>query len=171
MCVINFSELYSLYYKRLFHISFSITRDRYLAEDVVQETFIKALKKADTIAEQSKVGAWLSVIATRTAIDFVRVERKKKGILMEKDMLESLGKEMKHNVEEEVETGIMAEQVNTAIKKLNHEYQDVLLLKIGHGLKEHEIARALDLNPGTVKTRIYRARKQLKQLFLKQLSA
>ncbi|WP_462408702.1 RNA polymerase sigma factor [Neobacillus sp. Marseille-QA0830] len=171
MCVINFSEIYSQYYKRLYHISYSITRDLHLAEDIVQETFIKALKKADTIEEHTKIGAWLSVIATRTAIDFIRAERKKKGILMEKDMLESLGKEMKHNVEEEVETGMMAEQVSCAISKLNHEYQDVLMLKIGHGLKEHEIARALDLNPNTVKTRIYRARRQLKQLFLKQLSA
>ncbi|WP_251550868.1 RNA polymerase sigma factor [Neobacillus muris] len=171
MSGIDFSELYSLYYKRMFHICYSITRDRYLAEDVVQETFIKALRKADTIEDQTKVGAWLSVIATRTAIDFVRVERKKKGILMEKAMLESLGNEMKHNVEEEVETGLMAEQVNVAIQKLNHEYQDVLWLKIGRGLKEHEIARALDIKPSTVKTRIYRARQQLKQLFLKQVSA
>lgn len=168
---IDFSEVYRMYYKRLFHISYSITRDLHLAEDVVQETFIKAMKKVETIEDATKVGAWLSVIATRTAIDFVRIERKKNAILMEQEMLEFLGKEMKQNVEEEVETGILVEEVNCAIGKLTHEYRDVLILKLGNGLKENEIASILDLKPSTVKTRIYRARKQLKLLFLKQISA
>ncbi|WP_040206133.1 RNA polymerase sigma factor [Neobacillus jeddahensis] len=168
---VDFSEVYKEFYKRLFHISYSITRDLHLAEDVVQETFIKAMNKVDTIEDAKKVGAWLSVIATRTAIDFVRKERKTKAILMEQDMLECLGKEMQQNVEEEVESGMLAEQVHCAIGKLTHEYRDVLTLKISHGLKEHEIASILDLNPSTVKTRIYRGRKQLKLLCLKQISA
>ncbi|WP_190284831.1 RNA polymerase sigma factor [Bacillus sp. S3] len=168
---IDFSEVYRLYYKRLFHISFSITRDLHLAEDVVQESFIKAMKKVDTIEDEKKMGAWLSVIATRTAIDYVRSERKKKAVLMEQEMLECLGKEMKQNVEEEVEFELLTEQVNHAIGKLTLEYQDVLKLKIGQGLKEHEIASVLNLKPSTVKIRIYRARKKLKLLFLKQICA
>ncbi|WP_235846504.1 RNA polymerase sigma factor [Neobacillus drentensis] len=169
--MIDFSEIYSLFYKRLFHIGYSITRDLHLAEDVVQETFIKAMKKIETIEEDSKVGAWLSVIATRTAIDFVRIERKKKGIPMEQESFECLGKVMKQNVEEEVEIGFLVEEVYRAIRKLTHEYQDVLMLKLGQGLKENEIAHVLDLKPSTVKTRIYRARKQLKLLYLDQIGA
>ena len=169
--MIDFSEIYSLYYKRLFHIGYSITRDLHLAEDVVQETFIKAMKKVETIEEDSKIGAWLSVIATRTAIDLLRIERKKNGIPMEKERLESLGIVMKQNVEEEVETGFLMEQVRCAIGKLTHDYQDVLMLKLDQGLKEYEIAAVLDLKPSTVKTRIYRARKQLKLHFLDQVGA
>jgi RNA polymerase sigma factor (sigma-70 family) len=169
--LIDFSEIYNLFYKRLFHIGYSITGDLHLAEDVVQETFIKAMKKVETIEAECKIGAWLSVIATRTAIDFVRIERKKKGIPMDMDMLECLGGIMKQNVEEEVETGILMEQVHDAIRKLTLEYQDVLMLKLGNGLKEKEIAHVLDLKPSTVKTRIYRARKQLRLLFLDQIGA
>ncbi|MBO0959796.1 RNA polymerase sigma factor [Neobacillus sp. MM2021_6] len=168
---IDFSEVYRMYYKRLFHISYSITRDLHLAEDVVQETFIKAMKKVETIEEEKKMGAWLSVIATRTAIDYVRSERKKHATLMEEDMLECLGTEMMQNVEEEVELASFQEQVNAAIATLTTEYQAVLNLKLLHGLKEYEIASVLDIKPSTVKTRIYRARKQLKLLFLKQLTA
>jgi RNA polymerase sigma-70 factor (ECF subfamily) len=170
MTTVNFSEVYSMFYKRLFQIGYSITRDVHLAEDVVQETFIKAIKKSETIEDESKVGAWLSVIATRTAIDFVRSERKKKGILMEQDMLECLGKEMKQNVEEEVESGMMHAEINNAFQKLKLDYQDVLVLKIGQGLKEQEIAEVLELNAATVKTRIYRGRKLLKHFFLQQQS-
>jgi DNA-binding NarL/FixJ family response regulator len=52
-----------------------------------------------------------------------------------------------------------------SLKKLSNEYQMVLILKLQHGLKENEIARLLRLKTCTVKTRIYRARKQLKQVF------
>lgn len=170
VCNINFSEVYQANYKRLFHIAYSITRDSYLAEDVVQETFIKAMNKADTVEEESKISSWLSVIATRTAIDFVRRERRKRGIPMEQEMMEFLGKETKQNVEEEVASGILTEQVNQAIGTLKPDYQHVLKLKLGNGLKEQEIASVLDLKPSTVKIRLFRARKQLKLLFHEQLN-
>ncbi|PWW28292.1 RNA polymerase sigma-70 factor (ECF subfamily) [Cytobacillus oceanisediminis] len=166
---IDFSELYSLHYKRLFHISLSITRDAYLAEDVVQETFIKAMKKAETIEDKQKVGAWLAVIAGRTALDFVRKEKRKPTIPMEQEMIECLGKKTMQNVEQEVQSGFMAEEINSAIRQLTRDYQDVLFLKLDKGLKEHEIASILNLKQSTVKTRIFRARKQLKMMV--QMSA
>ncbi|MFC4798775.1 RNA polymerase sigma factor [Neobacillus sp. GCM10023253] len=161
---LDFTELYSLYYKRLFVISYSITRDRFHAEDVVQETFIKALNKAGTIEEQGKMGAWLSVIAARTAIDFIRREKRKKAVPFEHDLLELMGKETKQNVEQEVETGLLFEEINEAIGTLQYEQQELLMLKFTKGLKEEEIANVLQLNPNTVKTKIYRARKKLKLL-------
>ncbi|WP_034263477.1 RNA polymerase sigma factor [Bacillus sp. J33] len=160
----DFSELYKLHYKRLYHISYSVTGDAYLAEDVIQETFIKAMKKAETIIDEDKVGAWLSVIARRTALDVIRRERKKTAVPMEQEMLESLCVITKQNVEQEVESGFTAEEINGAVKQLTRNYQDVLLLKVERGLKEHEIAALLNLKPSTVKTRIFRARKQLKSM-------
>ncbi|MBT2687217.1 RNA polymerase sigma factor [Bacillus sp. ISL-47] len=165
----DFSELYSLHYKRLYHISFSITRDAYMAEDVVQETFIKAMKKAETIHDEQKVGAWLAVIAGRTALDFIRKEKRKTVIPMEQEMIECLGIKTKQNVEQEVQAGLMAEEINSAVRQLTRDYQDVLFLKLDQGLKEHEIASILNLKPSTVKTRIFRARKQLKMIV--QMSA
>ena len=168
---IDFSELYCLFYKKLFQIGYSITRDFHLAEDVVHETFIKAMKKAETIEEEKKVGAWLSAIATRTAIDFVRQEKKKKGILMEHEMLECLGKVTNQNVEEMVESSFFVGQIKNAVRKLKLEDQHLLMLKHSHGLKEREIAIVLNLKLCNVKSKIYRARKQLKLLFLEQISA
>ncbi|MCA1031268.1 RNA polymerase sigma factor [Bacillus timonensis] len=166
---IDFSEIYDVAYKRLFHIAYSITRNVHLAEDVVQDAFLKAMQKATTIQDRSKTIAWLSVITTRTAIDTLRKEKRK--IPMEQNMLEALGKEMKQNVEQEVETGLFVDDIKSAIKQLTKEYQHVLLLKLKLGLKENEIADVLNLNPCTVKTRIHRARKQLKMLCQRQISA
>lgn len=160
----DITELYTCHYKRLYHICFSMTRDAYLAEDIVQETFIKAMKKAETIIDEEKAGAWLSVIARRTALDVIRKERRKAAVPMEQDMLECLGVATKQNVEQEVESGFAAEEITGAVKKLTGSYRDILLLKIDRGLKEREIAAMLNLNPSTVKTRIFRARKQLKMM-------
>ncbi|RBP95897.1 RNA polymerase sigma-70 factor (ECF subfamily) [Cytobacillus firmus] len=160
----DITELYTCHYKRLYHICFSMTRDAYLAEDIVQETFIKAMKKAETIIDEEKAGAWLSVIARRTALDVIRKERRKTAVPMEQDMLECLGIAAKQNVEQEVESGFAAEEITGAVKKLTGSYRDILLLKIDRGLKEREIAAMLNLNPSTVKTRIFRARKQLKMM-------
>ena len=52
-------------------------RDRFLAEEIVQEAFIKAYKKMDLFVEDEKIGAWLLIITTQTAIDFKRKERRK----------------------------------------------------------------------------------------------
>ncbi|OHX42763.1 RNA polymerase sigma factor [Cytobacillus oceanisediminis] len=160
----DITELYTCHYKRLYHICFSMTRDAYLSEDIVQETFIKAMKKAETIIDEEKAGAWLSVIARRTALDVIRRERRKAAVPMEQDMLECLGVATKQNVEQEVESGFAAEEITGAVKKLTGSYRDILLLKIDRGLKEREIAAMLNLNPSTVKTRIFRARKQLKMM-------
>ncbi|MDR4887734.1 sigma-70 family RNA polymerase sigma factor [Fredinandcohnia sp. QZ13] len=163
----EFSKIYHEYNSRLFRISYSITRDIHTAEDVVHETFIKAINKMDTLEDENKMGAWLSSIATRTAIDFVRMERNKKGTPMDHELIECLGKTMKQNVEEEVETNMVMEQIYQATRKLKQEYQDVLTLKIWHGLQENQIAHILNLKPCTVKTRIYRARKELRGFLVK----
>lgn len=168
---LDMTTIYTLYYKRVYQISYNIVKDPYLAEDIVQETFIKAIKHLDSIKEARKVGAWLSVIASRTAIDFLRKERNKKGIVMDQEMLDYLGKEMKQNVAEDVEVSMLSEEVSLAISKLTSNCKSVLVLRLEKGLKDQEIAHVLDLTLATVKTRIYRARKQLKRMFEDQMSA
>jgi RNA polymerase sigma factor (sigma-70 family) len=157
---------YETHKKRLFHISYSITRDSYLAEDAVQETFIKALNKAHTILDKEKLGAWLNVTAARTAIDFVRRERKKSCQPMEIEAIDALGNVKSEAVESMVEAQQMEAQINRAINTLGDGYRDILHLKASKGLKEKEIAEMLNLKPCTVKTRLYRARKRLRPLFI-----
>ncbi|GLB59509.1 RNA polymerase sigma factor [Cytobacillus sp. NCCP-133] len=163
---LDMREIYHLYYKKLFHIAICITRDHYLAQDVVQETLIKAYKKMDTIDDQDKLGAWLSAIATRTAIDFVRKERKtNERILDSVDFEKCL--ERKHNdAGQEAEINMLQEQIYKYVDSLSPDQKRVFLLKTKHGLKEREIAEILHLNPNTVKTKLYRIRQQLKEMLL-----
>ena len=164
----EFQAIYVQFYKRLFHAVYPITRDRFLAEDVVQETFLKAFRKMDTIADKQKIGAWLSSIAVRTAIDTIRKESK--GIIMEDSAVEKEYNKTKwlQNVEQEVEAGLLKQELQYEISLLDLEHQAIFHLKVNRGLKEEEIAEKLHLKPATVKTRIYRIRKHLKTVYNKR---
>ncbi|KAF0824542.1 RNA polymerase sigma factor [Cytobacillus firmus] len=157
-------EICRLYNKRLYHIAYSITRDHYLAQDVVQETLIKAYKKMDSIDDQDKLGAWLSSIATRTAIDFVRKERRTNERIQDSVDFENCMESRYSDTGQEAEINMLQEQIYAYVDSLSYEQKRVFLLKTKHGLKEREIADILHLNPNTVKTKLYRVRQQLREI-------
>lgn len=167
-CSIDMKDICDQYYKRVFHAAYGVTRDYYLAQDVVQETFLKAYQKIDTIQDKEKMGAWLTSIATRTAIDFIRKERKTNEKLAAITHLENTNIESNQNVEQEVEFNMLNEQIQEVINSLSPDQKSVFLLKINYGLKEREIADLLKLNQNTVKTKLYRIRKFLKAILLEK---
>ncbi|PWW28416.1 RNA polymerase sigma-70 factor (ECF subfamily) [Cytobacillus oceanisediminis] len=168
---LDMSEICNLYNKRLFHIAYCITRDHYLAQDVVQETLIKAFEKIDTIEDQKKLGAWLSAIATRTAIDFVRKERRTYERIADCIDLENCLERNHLDAGQEAEMNMLQEQIYAYVDSLSPDQKRVFLLKVNHGLKEREIADILQLNPNTVKTKIFRVRKQLREMLGDRYSA
>jgi RNA polymerase sigma factor (sigma-70 family) len=173
MAYIDFDELYKKHEKKLRHIAFNITKDRHLSEDVVQETFIKAYKKIDTIEDTEKIGAWLLAIAGRTAIDYLRAEKRRKWLPSDQSLMEQLfsDKDLNASIEKEVEIILFKEDIQHLLYKLTTDYQEVLILRVQYGLKEEEIASQLNLKSGTVKTRLHRARKQLKKVMTEKYPA
>jgi RNA polymerase sigma factor (sigma-70 family) len=173
MANIDFDELYRMYSKKLIQIAYSITKDRHLAEDVVQETFIKAFKKVDTIVDEHKIGSWLSAIAARTAIDYLRAEKRRRWLPSDQSIMEQIfsNDHSEQSIEEEVEMLLFKEQLQHMLYLLTKEYQQVLVLKLQYGLKENEIASKLNIKSGTVKTRLHRARKQLKKVMSEKYPA
>lgn len=145
--------------KLLFHIAFGITRDYHLAQDVVQETYIKAYQKWDTVVDDAKLRSWLSSIVTRTAIDFVRKEKRRKEVLETGITYKEVASH--NNVEEEVNHLLLQKEITKAFGVLTLSQQSVLHLKVVEGMKEKEIAETLHLNQNNVKTVLYRARKKL----------
>jgi RNA polymerase sigma factor (sigma-70 family) len=173
MAYIDFDELYRKHEKKLCHIAYSITKDRHLAEDVVQETFIKAYKKIETIEDTQKIGAWLAAIAGRTAIDYLRAEKRRKWLPSDQSLMEQIfsDQDIIHSIEKEVEIILFKEEIQHLLYMLTQEYQQVLVLRLQYGLKEDEIAYKLNLKSGTVKTRLHRARKQLKKVMTEKYPA
>ncbi|TCP29162.1 RNA polymerase sigma-70 factor (ECF subfamily) [Scopulibacillus darangshiensis] len=159
----DLEELYQTFYQRVYRAAMVICRDPYLAEDIIQETFIKAIKKLDTLADHQKIGPWLLTIASRTAIDTLRKEKRKRALsldsiaMFKKDMLMEAC-----DVERDVESLLFEQEVQADINQLKPEFREIILLKCFKGLKENEIAAKLGLSKGTVKSRLYRARQQMR---------
>jgi RNA polymerase sigma factor (sigma-70 family) len=170
LCVneIDYNFLYEQFYEKLFKIAYYITKDSYLSEDIIQEAFLKAYQKVSTIKDVKKIGSWLSTITKRTAIDMVRKESRSQTLPIEDNLLEILScKSTTPSIEKEMEVVFLTKEVYEEIKHLKPEQREVIELKVIKGLRDDEIAAVLDINKATVKTRIFRARKNLKDLLLK----
>ena len=138
----------------LLRFAFWLSRDRALAEDVVQESMLRAWKAQDSLLNEAAAKPWLLTIVRR---EYARTfERKRLNIV---DVDELIAKE-------EPTLAAAEEQdiadVRAAMMKLPDEYREPLVLQVLMGYSTAEIARELDLSGPAVLTRLCRARKQLR---------
>jgi RNA polymerase sigma factor (sigma-70 family) len=130
------------------------------ANDLVQDTLIKAIRYHELYREGTNLKAWLYTIMRNTFINDYRQNQKRKGILDITDDIPSnkLVKSASNNLGE---NAFLMEDINKALKNLQSEYA-IPFFKYFEGYKYHEIAEELQIPIGTVKTRIHCARQILK---------
>ncbi|WP_163539470.1 RNA polymerase sigma factor [Gracilibacillus sp. YIM 98692] len=161
----EFRLLYEMFYSRVYRDVYFITRDSHLAQDALQETFVKAYNNMYRVEDKERIGAWLSTIATRTAIDYLR-RRKGSSEILTEDMTHNdkyLSDYQWSSLEDMVEGNIMKEELFQKINQLKPEYREAILLKYIHELSINEMAQYLEMKESTVKTRLHRARNILKK--------
>jgi RNA polymerase sigma factor (sigma-70 family) len=156
----SLEEMYDQFHKLIYHIAYNITKDAHLSQDIVQETFLKAYIKIDTLLDTAKTKSWLTSIARCTAIDFIRKESKRNEVCIE-DYEETNPIQGENALEVEIEARFLKNSIQENIKRLPLTQQEVMSLKVTQDLSDGEIALKLNLSPSTVKTRFHRARKQL----------
>ncbi|WP_062198039.1 RNA polymerase sigma factor [Massilibacterium senegalense] len=159
-------ELFEKYSHRVYKTAFYIVKDPYLAQDVVQETFIKVYKNLDKVKDKDKISSWLTTVTTTTAIDEGR-KRKRWNERTTDDVLIDNNEPKKQSmsvVEKKVEESDTQEMIYHCLFKLDPKFKEVLMLKYISELKDKEIAEALEINLGTVKSRLYRAKLKFKDV-------
>lgn len=167
-----YRELIRRYQRPVFSLIYRIVRDRELAEDLTQETFIKVLNAIDRYKPQFKFSSWIFKIANNAAIDQLR--RKELDTLSlegrpdatTQDRLEATAIQVGDSGEsplEEVEARELGSAIERAIAQLRPEYRACIILRHVEGRPYDEIAKILDLPLGTVKTYIHRARAELQE--------
>jgi RNA polymerase sigma-70 factor (ECF subfamily) len=140
----------------LLRFAFWLSRDRALAEDVVQETLLRAWKAQDSLLDERAAKSWfLTIIRREYARSF---ERKR---LTTTDVDELVARE--EHVLAAADDGRI-EELRAALFKLPDEYREPLVLQVLMGYSTAEIARELSLSNAAVLTRLFRARKQLRVL-------
>lgn len=156
----KFEQIVEAYHKEILNFHYRLVGNRFEAEDLAQETFIKAYKRFGSLQEQEKVKSWLYRIARNTTIDFFR-KNKNSSIPLEAPMLESYAQAtaVDHRVE------VMGREISAELKKslatLSMEDQTIVKLLYYEGFSYKEICDLMNINQNTLKSRLHRARKVL----------
>ncbi|MEL0583795.1 MAG: sigma-70 family RNA polymerase sigma factor [Candidatus Thiodiazotropha sp. (ex. Lucinoma kazani)] len=140
------------YNRRLFRLAYAILGDDSLAQDAVQETYVSAFQHLNQFRGPNGFGAWLTCIASRIGFRIARKESGLHTVSLPTDSVslidnESIGPEQVSINDE------MVRMLEKAVDSLPRDYRTVLMLREFEGLRTDETAKALDLNPSTVKNK------------------
>src|SRR5262245_59491332 len=161
-----FEALMRRHNRRLFRVARSVLRDGDAAEDAVQETYLRAYTKLDTYRPEGKFGAWLTRVALNEALLLRRRTRNdtvsfddagKEALLAD----ESNASEAP-TAEQYVEAAHARALLEHAIDSLPENFRMVFVLRVVEGLDVRETSECLEINPTTVRTRLFRAQRQLR---------
>lgn len=163
-----FKKLMDRHRTAIFHIVLKIVRNREAADDLVQETFMKAFSSLATYRSEYKFSTWIYRIAANASIDYLRKQRIKTLSLDSPPdsidgPIEIEVADNSYNPEKDLVEREQRLSINDAIDSLPEKYRVVILYRHKDDKSYEEIAEALSIPIGTVKARIFRARELLKK--------
>lgn len=137
----------------VFRAVYLIIRDEGAAEDVAQETFIRAWRASDRVYDEKGIGSWLYRIAVNLALNHLRKRRRESAALTRVGSVEA--------AIDPTDTADTASVVADAIDRLPERLRVTVICRYFLDLSELEIAQTLRIRPGTVKSRLHEARRVL----------
>jgi RNA polymerase sigma-70 factor, ECF subfamily len=153
-------QLYQAYHQPLLRYLQRLVHQRETAEDLCHESFIKALPHWDERDASLSARGWLYCIATNTAFDYLRQQRRVRHILTAADPAELPSESAFTAHLDERET------IRATLSRMPSHYWLPLLLHLYAGYKLKTIATALGCNINTIKTRVHRGRAQFRQIYV-----
>jgi RNA polymerase sigma-70 factor (ECF subfamily) len=161
--VAAFEELVSRYENKVYRLAIKLTRNETLAEEVMQEVFLRVYEKVHTFRGESAFSSWLYRIAANVCFAKLKSEKKHIHSDLDDDMPQveagGIGGDPWVDTPDRAVLGDEAMGViNSAIGKLSEDFRVVLILRDVEGLSNEEVAKILDLSVPAVKSRLHRAR-------------
>ena len=169
-----FTDLVNQYERRVFRMAKQITQNDEDAEDVLQETFLKAYSHLDGFQGNSKFYTWLVRIAVNEALMKLRKRRSDKTVPLDEpidtgeDVVAREVAVWEDNPEQRYSREEMADILNEAVQSLKPAYRTVFVLRDIEEMSIEETAEALGLSISAVKSRLLRARLQLREKLTRQ---
>lgn len=148
--------LYKQYCNGMFCIAMRFLKNPDDAEDVLQESFVKAFQRIHQFKGDVTFGAWMKRIVINNSIDFLKSKKEKTLELDEGYM------HIKEDEDWIVEDGITLEEIKEAIEKLPEKYKYVVMMYLIEGYDHSEISQVLNLTQNTCRTRLLRGKGHLK---------
>ncbi len=149
-------QLYKLYYKGMYSASLRIVNNEGEAEDIMQESFLKAFRKIDTYRGEVSFGAWLRKIVINRSLDHLKKNNVK---------FEEINPRLVQ-LTEEIDTcrEVDVERIKCAIRKLPVGYRTILSLYLIEGYDHDEISQILGISNSASRTQFSRAKNKLREL-------
>lgn len=152
----EFEAIYDAYFSDVYKFILSIAKDAAVAEDVVQETFFKALRNIDNLRDETKLKSWLFQIAKNTYLS--RVTRSVKTISIDEIEIAST-----QNTEVEFVNKDTVKQVRQLLHKMKEPYKEVFYLRVFAGLSFNEIAEIFDEKDTWARQTFHRAKLMIRK--------
>jgi len=160
----SFKELYERFKIPLYKIIFSMIKNDEKTADIIQDTFIKAIKNIEQLKNINSIDYWLYRIAINSTLNTINKEKK---MLFKGDMIGNISDKKTADTFIKVDNDTKEDNyylLLELIDELPTKYKLIITLKYIDNLKEVEISEILDIPVGTVKSRLNIARKKLKKL-------
>jgi RNA polymerase sigma factor (sigma-70 family) len=149
--------LYNLYYTELYLYAVSLCKDNYLAQDLVSETFFKALLSMDD--NKSYIKYWLFRVCKNLYLDYLKKNKHLQGI---DEHIEQLSAE--DDILDRIVLSEQRKKIYYEILKLQPSYKEIIILYYYCSLNLEEIASIIGISGGAARTLLFRARKKLKEV-------
>jgi len=163
-----FSELVRRYHQRIFNTIYALVSDRDDADDLTQETFIRAYRSIAGFQGRSQFYTWLYRLGINCWKDWIKSPKHPSNHQDLDDYVEGreeLDKQPTESADRRVENRELNDLLSRVLQELPEEYRTTVVLREIEGLGYEDIAETLECSVGTVKSRLFRARTQLKQLW------
>ena len=156
----QFEGVIQEYHRDILNFLYRLVGNRAEAEDLAQDTFIKAYKKLESLEESEKMKSWLFSIARNVTIDFFR-KNKNHSIPLDSTILENYAQATAVDYRSDVMASEISVELKKTIEQLSSEDRMIVKLLYYEGFSYKEICDLLQINQNTLKSRLHRARKVL----------
>nr|WP_283214731.1 RNA polymerase sigma factor [Paenibacillus sp. HWE-109] len=160
-------QIYQEFYILVYPMIYFILRDHAGVEDIIQESFLRAVRKAPMLQEIDKYESWVKKLTRNVTLNHLRKHKRNRDEL-ETELLLSLKEaaptsECLDSLDKEVELKLMREAIIMYINQLSPAYRQIIAMKWIHNLSYKEMASELGVTEGVVRQRLFRARDVIKQ--------
>lgn len=158
--IIRFTLVFNSFKKRLYNYVLKMTEDVMLAEDIVQDIFLKLYQNLDNIRSKDNINYWLFTTTRNEVYTYFRRKRIRTDQFNVED-IDEIEIPSEDGVEDEIEKREVKEIVMKELKNLPVEQKEVFILREYSGLKYSEIGNVLNIDERLVKSRLNKARDKL----------
>ncbi len=157
-----FRELVEHHSRPLFRLAFLMTGNRQDAEDIVQESFLRAFRQFDAFDGRASFGTWVHRIATNCSLDLLRARSRRNDVPAPEDFVAELPSTCP-TPERIALSGELRQRIAEAMNDLSPTERAAFVLRHFEGLRMEEVGRALECQPGAAKHSVFRAVRKLRQ--------